>query len=98
MAMAMARTASVRCRAAHTQLYEVLKVDIAATPAQLKTAYRNLAKNHHPDVSTHPDAHDRFIELSSAYEVNLILSISKTKQKKIEKNAPMISVCRSGSA
>ena len=97
MAMAMARTASVRCRAAHTQLYEVLKVDIAATPAQLKTAYRNLAKNHHPDVSTHPDAHDRFIELSSAYEVNLILSISKTN-KKIEKNAPMISVSRSGSA
>jgi hypothetical protein len=69
MAVAMARTAVVGCRAAHTQLYEVLKVDKAATPAQLKSAYRNLAKDYHPDVSSHPDAHARFIELSSAYEV-----------------------------
>jgi curved DNA-binding protein CbpA len=67
MAVAMARPTGIR--AAHTQLYEVLKVDKAATPAQLKSAYRNLAKDYHPDVSSHPDAQARFVELSSAYEV-----------------------------
>ena len=71
MALATARTdAVVGCRAAHTLLYEVLKVDRTATPAQLKTAYRNLAKDYHPDVSSHPDSQARFIELSSAYEVS----------------------------
>uniref|UniRef100_A0A7I4CB40 J domain-containing protein n=1 Tax=Physcomitrium patens TaxID=3218 RepID=A0A7I4CB40_PHYPA len=69
MAVAMARAAVVSCRAAHTQLYEVLKVERMASPAQLKSAYRNLAKNHHPDVSSHPDAQARFIELSNAYEI-----------------------------
>lgn len=67
MAVAMARPTGIR--AAHTQLYEVLKVDKAATPAQLKSAYRNLAKDYHPDVSSHPDAQARFVELSGAYEV-----------------------------
>ncbi len=32
-------------------------------------AYRRLAKAFHPDVSTLPDAHQRFIRITEAYEV-----------------------------
>ncbi len=35
----------------------------------IKTAYRKLARKYHPDVSTEPDAAERFKEVAEAYEV-----------------------------
>jgi len=49
--------------------YDVLGVSRAATPDELKKAYRKLARQYHPDVSDDPNANDRFKEISEAYEV-----------------------------
>src|SRR6202048_2717903 len=40
-----------------------------ATEAQIKQAYRKLARKYHPDVSKEKDAEARFKELGEAYEV-----------------------------
>ena len=49
--------------------YKVLGVDRKATQADIKKAYRRLARKYHPDVSKEPDAEARFKEVSEAYEV-----------------------------
>ena len=49
--------------------YDVLGVSRAASPDELKRAYRRLAREYHPDVSSAPDADERFKEISEAYEV-----------------------------
>lgn len=49
--------------------YEVLGVDRGASAEEIKKAYRSLARKYHPDVSTLPDAEERFKEASEAYEV-----------------------------
>lgn len=50
-----------------TNLYRVLGVCPTASAEELKSAYRALAKQHHPDRNCGQDA--RFKELSAAYEV-----------------------------
>jgi len=50
--------------------YEVLGVSRDAPEAEIKKAYRRLARDHHPDVNSHdPGAEERFKELTEAYEV-----------------------------
>ena len=50
--------------------YEVLGVGRAATDQELKSAYRRLARSHHPDTNQNdPAAEERFKELSEAYSV-----------------------------
>ncbi|MGV6808323.1 MAG: DnaJ C-terminal domain-containing protein [bacterium] len=49
--------------------YRVLGVDKQATSADIKQAYRRLAKKYHPDVSKEPDAEVQFKLLNEAYEV-----------------------------
>jgi molecular chaperone DnaJ len=57
--------------------YEVLGVARDASEAEIKKAFRALARTLHPDVSDAPDAEDRFKEVVEAYEV---LSKSETRQ------------------
>lgn len=50
-------------------LYRVLELTHEADAAAIRTAYRRLAKRYHPDVSTLPDAAERFVTITEAYEV-----------------------------
>jgi molecular chaperone DnaJ len=56
--------------------YELLGVGRDADEQTLKKAFRRLARQLHPDVSTEPDAEARFREVTEAYEV---LSSSETR-------------------
>jgi molecular chaperone DnaJ len=49
--------------------YEVLGVDRAATPEQIKQAYRQLALEWHPDRNPSAEATDKFKEIAEAYAV-----------------------------
>lgn len=49
--------------------YEVLGVQRSFTTSELRTAYRRMALQHHPDRSKAPDAVRQFIEVVQAYEV-----------------------------
>jgi molecular chaperone DnaJ len=49
--------------------YEVLGVNKNATDAEIKSAFRKLAKKYHPDVSKEPDAAEKFKEAQEAYAV-----------------------------
>ena len=49
--------------------YKILGVDRNADKKTIKSAYRRLARRHHPDVAKSTDAAERFKELSEAYEV-----------------------------
>ena len=49
--------------------YKIMGVARDATGAQIKQAYRKLARKYHPDVSKEKDAEARFKDLGEAYEV-----------------------------
>lgn len=49
--------------------YEVLGVSKGASDAEIKKAFRRLARSHHPDVNDSPEAEEEFKEIAAAYEV-----------------------------
>ncbi len=49
--------------------YDLLGVSRNASDAEIKSAFRALARELHPDVSTAPDASARFRDVAEAYEV-----------------------------
>jgi len=59
--------------------YEVLGVARGASDQELKTAYRRLAHQYHPDKNqTDPTAEERFKEAAEAYAV---LSVAEQRQR-----------------
>jgi molecular chaperone DnaJ len=49
--------------------YQILEVHETATQAEIKRAYRRLAKQFHPDSQTEAASHDHITRINSAYEV-----------------------------
>jgi DnaJ-domain-containing protein 1/CheY-like chemotaxis protein len=49
--------------------YDVLQVTEKATPTQIKSAYRMLAKRYHPDTNHSPGAEESFRRVHQAYQV-----------------------------
>jgi hypothetical protein len=48
--------------------FEILHLGPGAGEDEIKQAYRTLAKLYHPDVNKSPEAHEKFCEISEAYE------------------------------
>ena len=62
--------------------YDVLGVSKTASEAEVKSAYRKLAKKHHPDQNQDdPKAKERFAEINAAYEI----VGDKTKRKQFDR-------------
>lgn len=49
--------------------YEVLGVSKSASEAEIKSAYRKLARQHHPDIDKSAGSGEKFKEISEAYQV-----------------------------
>src|SRR3989338_492075 len=49
--------------------YEVLGIPKSASDTEIKSAYRRLARKHHPDVDKAADASEKFKEISEAYQI-----------------------------
>lgn len=49
--------------------YDILGVPRNADKSEIKSAFRKLAREYHPDVSKHADAEAKFKEINEAYEV-----------------------------
>jgi len=59
--------------------YKILEVEKNATEADIKKAYRRLARKHHPDVNPNdPQAEKKFKDISEAYQT---LSDPKKRQE-----------------
>lgn len=62
----------------NTNYYTILGLSKDATQEQIKKAYRQKAKEFHPDINKAPDAQDRMKEVNVAYDV---LSDPQKKQQ-----------------
>ncbi|WPP53062.1 J domain-containing protein [Catalinimonas niigatensis] len=58
------------------QYLDTLGLQPGVTEADIKKAYRRLAKLYHPDVNKDPDAQRRFVEITEAY--NFLLEVGAT--------------------
>lgn len=67
--MPSANAASAWPSDAARDYYEVLGIARTADGDTIRQAYRRLARELHPDVSTEPEAEERFLELTGAYTI-----------------------------
>jgi hypothetical protein len=54
-----------------SEYHTILGIPASASEAQIKNAYRTLARKYHPDISSDPDAEAKFIEITEAYDALL---------------------------
>lgn len=56
-------------QATNETLYDILGVEVNASPDDIKRQYKKLAKKLHPDKNTQPEATALFQQVGAAYEV-----------------------------
>lgn len=49
--------------------YRILEIERSASGAEIKAAYRRLAKRFHPDVTDDPDGESKFKAMAEAYRM-----------------------------
>jgi curved DNA-binding protein len=54
----------IRCH-----LHAALGIDCGAGRDDIRTAFRNLARRHHPDMNSDPTTVERFVRIKTAYEI-----------------------------
>jgi len=59
-------------------LYGILGIHRNASPDEIKSAYRRMARQWHPDICKEPNAQEMFIKIKEAYEI-LSNPIAKAK-------------------
>ncbi len=59
--------------------YKILGLQAGSSTEEIKKAYRKLARRYHPDINHSPDAKDKFILITEAYDF-LISNHEKIKQ------------------
>jgi hypothetical protein len=50
-------------------LYQLLGITQQSSPDEIKSAYRRMARQWHPDFCKEPDAAERFLQIQNAYEL-----------------------------
>ena len=73
--------------------YATLGVSRGTEKAEMKRAYRKLARKYHPDVNKEPGAEEKFKEISNAYEV-----LSDDQKRQIYDQVRAFSLTASGAA
>lgn len=79
----------ITCRGNYvaSDYHQILGVPQDANMASIKLAYRRLARRYHPDVSSEPDASERFAAITEAYRALHAEQILKENRHKVQ-NAP----------
>lgn len=49
--------------------YRILGLDYNASDVDIKRSFRVLSLKYHPDISSHENAHYRFIQINEAYQI-----------------------------
>ncbi|CBY20604.1 unnamed protein product [Oikopleura dioica] len=49
--------------------WKTLGISRSASTKEIKTAYKKLAKEWHPDINKSPEAEDRFVDIAEAYQI-----------------------------
>lgn len=52
-----------------SRYYRILNLSVGASEREIKRAYRNLAKLYHPDINPSEVAHQKFLQITEAYEI-----------------------------
>lgn len=65
-------------------LYEVLGIPKSASQSQIKSAYRRLSKQYHPDVSQEVDAKEKFQEIAEGNSA--LSSLPSVERRRAEKD------------
>ena len=58
-------------------LYKTLEINEGASEAEIKKAYRKLARQYHPDVNKDPDAEDKFKEIKDPFDLKAWFDVNK---------------------
>ncbi len=64
-----------------SRFYKILGLDSSASEKEVKKQYRILVKKYHPDRNSSPNAQEKFIQITEAYDIILDPNYISTKNK-----------------